>query len=51
MHVSASVSVSCVSILQRLPSMELPDVTSPLPSSNHQRVVKNSIRLALNRHR
>uniref|UniRef100_A0A8C7L2J5 polynucleotide adenylyltransferase n=1 Tax=Oncorhynchus kisutch TaxID=8019 RepID=A0A8C7L2J5_ONCKI len=36
---------------QRLPSMELPDVTSPLPSSNHQRVVKNSIRLALNRHR
>uniref|UniRef100_A0A8C7L7J3 polynucleotide adenylyltransferase n=1 Tax=Oncorhynchus kisutch TaxID=8019 RepID=A0A8C7L7J3_ONCKI len=31
--------------------MELPDVTSPLPSSNHQRVVKNSIRLALNRHR
>uniref|UniRef100_A0A6Q2Y3D7 polynucleotide adenylyltransferase n=1 Tax=Esox lucius TaxID=8010 RepID=A0A6Q2Y3D7_ESOLU len=36
---------------QRLPSMELPDVTSPLPRNNHQRVVKNSIRLALNRHR
>uniref|UniRef100_A0A3P8ULG5 polynucleotide adenylyltransferase n=1 Tax=Cynoglossus semilaevis TaxID=244447 RepID=A0A3P8ULG5_CYNSE len=36
---------------QRLPSMELPDASSPLPTSNSCRVVKNSIKLALNRHR
>ncbi|XP_028324377.1 poly(A) polymerase gamma isoform X2 [Gouania willdenowi] len=35
---------------QRLPSMELPDASSPLPASNSCRVVKNSIKLALNRH-
>ncbi|XP_076017057.1 poly(A) polymerase gamma isoform X2 [Genypterus blacodes] len=35
---------------QRLPSMELPDASSPLPTSNSCRVVKNSIKLALNRH-
>ncbi|XP_044070040.1 poly(A) polymerase gamma [Siniperca chuatsi] len=35
---------------QRLPSMELPDASSPLPASNTCRVVKNSIKLALNRH-
>lgn len=35
---------------QRLPSMELPDASSPLPSSQSCRVVKNSIKLALNRH-
>uniref|UniRef100_A0A1A7YSU9 polynucleotide adenylyltransferase n=1 Tax=Iconisemion striatum TaxID=60296 RepID=A0A1A7YSU9_9TELE len=34
---------------QRLPSMELPDASSPLPASNSCRVVKNSIKLALNR--
>ncbi|XP_068597096.1 poly(A) polymerase gamma [Brachionichthys hirsutus] len=34
----------------RLPSMELPDASSPLPASNACRVVKNSIKLALNRH-
>ncbi|KAJ0067231.1 hypothetical protein NL108_013695 [Boleophthalmus pectinirostris] len=34
----------------RLPSMELPDASSPLPASNSCRVVKNSIKLALNRH-
>ncbi|XP_077585139.1 poly(A) polymerase gamma isoform X2 [Stigmatopora nigra] len=34
---------------QRLPSMELPDASSPLPASNTCRVVKNSIKLALNR--
>uniref|UniRef100_A0A8C5DVM3 Poly(A) polymerase n=1 Tax=Gouania willdenowi TaxID=441366 RepID=A0A8C5DVM3_GOUWI len=37
--------------LTRLPSMELPDASSPLPASNSCRVVKNSIKLALNRHR
>lgn len=31
--------------------MELPDASSPLPASNSCRVVKNSIKLALNRHR
>uniref|UniRef100_A0A8C4DQ25 polynucleotide adenylyltransferase n=1 Tax=Dicentrarchus labrax TaxID=13489 RepID=A0A8C4DQ25_DICLA len=36
---------------QRLPSMELPDASSPLPASNSCRVVKNSIKLALNRHK
>ncbi|XP_068183829.1 poly(A) polymerase gamma isoform X2 [Antennarius striatus] len=35
---------------QRLPSMELPDASSPLPASTTCRVVKNSIKLALNRH-
>ncbi|KAG7274230.1 hypothetical protein CRUP_007667 [Coryphaenoides rupestris] len=35
---------------QRLPSMELPDASSPLPASQSCRVVKNSIKLALNRH-
>ncbi|XP_027861736.1 poly(A) polymerase gamma-like [Xiphophorus couchianus] len=35
---------------QRLPSMELPDASSPLPASNSCRIVKNSIKLALNRH-
>lgn len=30
--------------------MELPDASSPLPASNSCRVVKNSIKLALNRH-
>uniref|UniRef100_A0A669EXY9 polynucleotide adenylyltransferase n=1 Tax=Oreochromis niloticus TaxID=8128 RepID=A0A669EXY9_ORENI len=35
----------------RLPSMELPDASSPLPASNSCRVVKNSIKLALNRHK
>ncbi|XP_056147862.1 poly(A) polymerase gamma [Lampris incognitus] len=35
---------------QRLPSMELPDASSPLPASSSCRVVKNSIKLALNRH-
>ncbi|XP_034407870.1 poly(A) polymerase gamma isoform X2 [Cyclopterus lumpus] len=35
---------------QRLPSMELPDASSPLPASTSCRVVKNSIKLALNRH-
>lgn len=34
---------------QRLPSMELPDASSPLPASTSCRVVKNSIKLALNR--
>uniref|UniRef100_A0A8D3D7G7 polynucleotide adenylyltransferase n=1 Tax=Scophthalmus maximus TaxID=52904 RepID=A0A8D3D7G7_SCOMX len=34
-----------------LPSMELPDASSPLPASNSCRVVKNSIKLALNRHK
>ncbi|XP_013887935.1 poly(A) polymerase gamma isoform X2 [Austrofundulus limnaeus] len=34
---------------QRLPSMELPDASSPLPASHSCRVVKNSIKLALNR--
>ncbi|KAK1171270.1 poly(A) polymerase gamma-like isoform X1 [Acipenser oxyrinchus oxyrinchus] len=33
---------------QRLPSNELPDASSPLPTSN-LRVIKNSIRLTLNR--
>ncbi|XP_066553319.1 poly(A) polymerase gamma isoform X2 [Amia ocellicauda] len=33
---------------QRLPSKELPDASSPLPTSN-LRVIKNSIRLTLNR--
>uniref|UniRef100_A0A671P729 polynucleotide adenylyltransferase n=1 Tax=Sinocyclocheilus anshuiensis TaxID=1608454 RepID=A0A671P729_9TELE len=33
---------------QRLPSKELPDASSPIPTSN-LRVVKNSIRLTLNR--
>uniref|UniRef100_A0A8C5DVU5 Poly(A) polymerase n=1 Tax=Gouania willdenowi TaxID=441366 RepID=A0A8C5DVU5_GOUWI len=37
--------------LSILPSMELPDASSPLPASNSCRVVKNSIKLALNRHR
>uniref|UniRef100_A0A8C3AX22 polynucleotide adenylyltransferase n=1 Tax=Cyclopterus lumpus TaxID=8103 RepID=A0A8C3AX22_CYCLU len=36
---------------QRLPSMELPDASSPLPASTSCRVVKNSIKLALNRHK
>uniref|UniRef100_A0A3Q0RV97 polynucleotide adenylyltransferase n=1 Tax=Amphilophus citrinellus TaxID=61819 RepID=A0A3Q0RV97_AMPCI len=36
---------------ERLPSMELPDASSPLPASNSCRVVKNSIKLALNRHK
>uniref|UniRef100_A0A673ACQ3 Poly(A) polymerase n=1 Tax=Sphaeramia orbicularis TaxID=375764 RepID=A0A673ACQ3_9TELE len=31
--------------------MELPDASSPLPASNSCRVVKNSIKLALNRHK
>lgn len=35
---------------RRLPSMELPDASSPLPASHSCRVVKNSIKLALNRH-
>ncbi|XP_053731159.1 poly(A) polymerase gamma isoform X2 [Synchiropus splendidus] len=35
---------------QRLPSMELPDAPSPLPANSSCRVVKNSIKLALNRH-
>lgn len=30
--------------------MELPDASSPLPASQRCRVVKNSIKLALNRH-
>ncbi|XP_037533511.1 poly(A) polymerase gamma [Nematolebias whitei] len=34
---------------QRLPSMELPDASSPLPASSSCRVIKNSIKLALNR--
>uniref|UniRef100_A0A8C4DNW6 polynucleotide adenylyltransferase n=1 Tax=Dicentrarchus labrax TaxID=13489 RepID=A0A8C4DNW6_DICLA len=38
-------------IYSRLPSMELPDASSPLPASNSCRVVKNSIKLALNRHK
>lgn len=33
---------------QRLPSKELPDASSPVPTSN-LRVIKNSIRLTLNR--
>ncbi|XP_016121180.1 poly(A) polymerase gamma-like, partial [Sinocyclocheilus grahami] len=33
---------------QRLPSKELPDASSPIPTSN-LRVIKNSIRLTLNR--
>uniref|UniRef100_A0A671VK03 polynucleotide adenylyltransferase n=1 Tax=Sparus aurata TaxID=8175 RepID=A0A671VK03_SPAAU len=37
--------------VSRLPSMELPDASSPLPASNSCRVVKNSIKLALNRHK
>uniref|UniRef100_A0A8C5BP03 Poly(A) polymerase n=1 Tax=Gadus morhua TaxID=8049 RepID=A0A8C5BP03_GADMO len=37
--------------LLRLPSMELPDASSPLPASQSCRVVKNSIKLALNRHK
>uniref|UniRef100_A0A3Q3AZZ0 polynucleotide adenylyltransferase n=1 Tax=Kryptolebias marmoratus TaxID=37003 RepID=A0A3Q3AZZ0_KRYMA len=35
--------------VNELPSMELPDASSPLPASNSCRVVKNSIKLALNR--
>uniref|UniRef100_A0A3Q3LRG3 polynucleotide adenylyltransferase n=1 Tax=Mastacembelus armatus TaxID=205130 RepID=A0A3Q3LRG3_9TELE len=45
------VSNVAVSLPQRLPSMELPDASSPLPASNSCRVVKNSIKLALNRHK
>ncbi|MEQ2202668.1 hypothetical protein XENOCAPTIV_011668 [Xenoophorus captivus] len=47
----ASTSISTVLSGNRLPSMELPDASSPLPASNSCRVVKNSIKLALNRHR
>ncbi|XP_051504371.1 poly(A) polymerase gamma-like [Myxocyprinus asiaticus] len=34
---------------QRLPSKELPDASSPVPTTSNLRVIKNSIRLTLNR--
>uniref|UniRef100_A0A7N6A4T7 Poly(A) polymerase n=1 Tax=Anabas testudineus TaxID=64144 RepID=A0A7N6A4T7_ANATE len=49
--VHALIGTLVVSLPQRLPSMELPDASSPLPASNSCRVVKNSIKLALNRHK